>query len=277
MYYSLGKRSGAGYQITNATAVPCWNCFSYGFDIGVHVGNGAIGVNFTAGGSDNDYTLGDPTSIGILVDESASGAQFVGFGVDSAGRGVVADNSTNTNATPNAFTGGHYATTIIPGNYPGPSFELDSAWDNQISNVAVGGNILISDLVNEVQYGGINGPTAEPVFQSSIGQGKTQQDGSSIFEGGSPTVGSPAYNIVTAGTVNTTGRVNASGAISTSMFLRQAATTVSGLSTLDPLPMIGDRAIVTDAPACTFGSALTTGGGSLKCPIFYNGSNWVAG
>lgn len=38
----------------------------------------------------------------------------------------------------------------------------------------------------------------------------------------------------------------------------------------------GARAIVTDATSPTFLGALT-GGGAVKCPVFYNGSAWVAG
>jgi len=56
---------------------------------------------------------------------------------------------------------------------------------------------------------------------------------------------------------------------------RTTPTTVSGLSTADASPAVGDRAVVTDATACTFNSAVT-GGGSTKCPVVYTGS-WVAG
>jgi hypothetical protein len=59
-------------------------------------------------------------------------------------------------------------------------------------------------------------------------------------------------------------------------YLRATATTVSGLATADPSPVNGDKAYVTDATACTFGSAVT-GSGSNHCPVFYNGSAWVAG
>ena len=38
----------------------------------------------------------------------------------------------------------------------------------------------------------------------------------------------------------------------------------------------GTRAYVTDATAPTFLGALT-GGGAVTCPVFYNGSAWVAG
>lgn len=59
-------------------------------------------------------------------------------------------------------------------------------------------------------------------------------------------------------------------------FVRLAPTTVSGLSTADPSPSDGDRAMVTDATACTFGSTIA-GSGSTKCPVYYDGAAWRAG
>lgn len=68
----------------------------------------------------------------------------------------------------------------------------------------------------------------------------------------------------------------ASSAVWASGYIPLNTTTVSGLSTLDPTPTAGDRATVSDATACTFGSAVT-GGGSTLCPVVYNGSSWLAG
>jgi hypothetical protein len=51
-----------------------------------------------------------------------------------------------------------------------------------------------------------------------------------------------------------------------------AGFTVAGL----PAGVIGMKAFVTDATAPTFLGTLT-GGGAVKCPVFYNGSAWVAG
>ncbi len=66
------------------------------------------------------------------------------------------------------------------------------------------------------------------------------------------------------------------GYVKASTFLNIMPTTVSGLSTADPSPAAGDRAFVTDATACTFGSTLT-GSSSTKCPVYYDGSAWRAG
>lgn len=56
------------------------------------------------------------------------------------------------------------------------------------------------------------------------------------------------------------------------------ATVSTGGYTVATLPAgtVGQRAYVTDATAPTFLGALT-GGGAVVCPVFYNGSAWVAG
>lgn len=59
-------------------------------------------------------------------------------------------------------------------------------------------------------------------------------------------------------------------------YLRTAPTTIAHLSTIDPLPILGDRALVTDAKSCAFG-VVVTGTGSTTCPVYYNGTSWVAG
>jgi hypothetical protein len=48
------------------------------------------------------------------------------------------------------------------------------------------------------------------------------------------------------------------------------------VATLPSAGELGRRAFVTDATAPTFLGTLT-GGGSVKCPVFDNGSAWVAG
>ena len=61
-------------------------------------------------------------------------------------------------------------------------------------------------------------------------------------------------------------------------FERVVPTTVSGLAMVDASPVDGDRAYVTNAATCTFGSAVT-GGGSTHCPVHFDGSSssWKAG
>jgi hypothetical protein len=63
-----------------------------------------------------------------------------------------------------------------------------------------------------------------------------------------------------------------SGAITVNVPLRKASYTVAGL----PAGTANDTAIVTDALAPTFGSAVV-GGGAVRIPVFYNGASWIVG
>lgn len=59
-------------------------------------------------------------------------------------------------------------------------------------------------------------------------------------------------------------------------YLRTVPTQGSKLSIVDPVPKLGDRALVIDAKRCAFGVAVADGG-SLTCPVYYDGASWVAG
>src|SRR5262245_34617470 len=48
-------------------------------------------------------------------------------------------------------------------------------------------------------------------------------------------------------------------------------------SALPAIPILGERAFITDATVSTFGSNVTIGGGTNKVPVFYNGVNWIVG
>lgn len=67
-----------------------------------------------------------------------------------------------------------------------------------------------------------------------------------------------------------TGTVTAPTIVSTTI-IRLKGYTVATL----PVGVEGDRAYVTDATAPTYLGALT-GGGTVKCPVFYNGTAWVS-
>ncbi len=57
----------------------------------------------------------------------------------------------------------------------------------------------------------------------------------------------------------------------TASIVKTAGYTVSTL----PAGVIGSRGYVTDATACTFMGTLT-GGGTVVCPVFFNGTSWLA-
>lgn len=100
--------------------------------------------------------------------------------------------------------------------------------------------------------------------------------GEAIQDCNNPTIGTPAAGMLCVTTDETTsGSLAALAPIKVS-FERQAAVTLSALGTADPSPQAGDRAFITDATACTFGSTVT-GSGATKCPVYYDGAAWKAG
>jgi hypothetical protein len=65
-----------------------------------------------------------------------------------------------------------------------------------------------------------------------------------------------------------------SGKVTTAVGL---VTTAMTFAALDASPTTGERAYITDDnSACTF-LTIATGGGTTKCPLVYDGTNWVAG
>ena len=81
-------------------------------------------------------------------------------------------------------------------------------------------------------------------------------------------IGGTVDNVVIGATTPVAGKftsLTATGTLSTSGY------TVATL----PAGTVGMRAYVTDATAPTYLSALT-GGGAVKCPVFYNGTAWVS-
>jgi hypothetical protein len=79
------------------------------------------------------------------------------------------------------------------------------------------------------------------------------------------------------GTTGTNSNINLRLAASGSGSIIANSPIITNGYTVGTLPsgQIGARAHVTDATACTFMSGIT-GGGSIVCPVFFNGSAWVA-
>jgi len=89
----------------------------------------------------------------------------------------------------------------------------------------------------------------------------------------------PSYQFVDPATGATTPNAHRFlwGLFSSIYAMQQAVRLTSfTVATLPTAPAIGTRAFVTDATAPSFLGALT-GGGTVHCPVFYNGTAWVAG
>ena len=64
-------RSGAAYTFTNSQGPSCTDCFDYGHATGFHLGTGAQWVNLTDPQEDGNLGVGDPTTVGFLLDSNA--------------------------------------------------------------------------------------------------------------------------------------------------------------------------------------------------------------
>lgn len=58
-------------------------------------------------------------------------------------------------------------------------------------------------------------------------------------------------------------------------YLRPGTSTVTGLTTADPTPQVGDMISVTDAVTCVVNTT-PTGSGAITCPLVYTGAAWKA-
>jgi len=76
-------------------------------------------------------------------------------------------------------------------------------------------------------------------------------------------------NVVATGSLSTSANIIANGVLKTGGY---TVTTLNAIAA----PAIGMRAYVTDATSCALNGALA-GGGSVKCPVWYNGTAWVGG
>jgi hypothetical protein len=70
-------------------------------------------------------------------------------------------------------------------------------------------------------------------------------------------------------------KVGVAGDVTASGYVKLGTTTVGSLPSAATVGA-GTHSFVTDATACTFGSAVT-GGGSTACPVYSDGTNWNAG
>lgn len=71
VYIDTNQRTGTGFTITDAEGTKCIDCFAYGYHVGYHVGTNAGFTNLVNADVDNNGTMADPTSIGMLIDGTA--------------------------------------------------------------------------------------------------------------------------------------------------------------------------------------------------------------
>lgn len=208
------------------------------------------------------------------------------FGVDAVDAGLGAYVSVLAGVSSN------YIGILSGGGVKGPMFGHNGGGFSMLSGAAFGWGNHATNLSNSLdtalsraaaatlQLGAAN--AAAPVAQTLQAQGSrsgtdTNTGGASLtFRAGAGTgTGTPStttfqsYVAVASGTGAQTA--------TDSLYINKGVYASKGytVATLPASPLTGARAHVTDATAPTYLGTLT-GGGSVTCPVFYNGTAWVS-
>ena len=200
--------------------------------------------------------LGPNTTNGTFYSLGTDGSAYIGNALVVTG-GITATSGSNTFGTStfsNAFTTTGAVTLtgatntisitnttaqiIIGGLTASGAMTFGRSTGNQTINIHTGATASGSTKTINIGTGGVSGSTTTITVGSTFGT-TTTVNGSTVFTG---TFQSQGYTVATLPTAGTAGR----------------------------------RAHVTDALAPTFLGVLT-GGGAVRCPVFDNGTAWVAG
>lgn len=208
-------------------------------------------VNVGSGGANGINVTNSSSGMGIEITNSSSGRGIYVNGTNtSLGTGIFVRN------TANFSTGIHSLSTA------GTAISIG------VSNAGDGLKINASDTSNAFTIISSSSSPAMGVTLTGSGKGL-------LINGQLGSTGANAIevqdNTFTRFTVTKEGAVNASGQGSFANIRTTTGYTVAGL----PAGTIGMRAYVTDATAPTYLGTLT-GGGTVVCPVFYNGSAWVS-
>lgn len=217
--------------------------------------SGAMNVEYLAG-----YTGSSRTLAGRFINAAAgTGTTYVaGLTANAAVQLAASATTTGTNI-------GSFA-QAVGGNVNIGSVASSIFTKNSATAVGVAGFALNSGT-SPINVGGFFGlMNTEPTYASAALMADNGGTTSDIFVARDN--GTATFTIADGGNVTSTGKIIMSGASST---IRLKSYTVSTL----PTGTEGDTAYVTDAVLPTFLGVLT-GGGSVKTPVFYNGSAWVS-
>ena len=220
---------------------------------------GAILNNATGSAAAPTYTItpviGSSSTSGYLTVQggTAASTMLTLQSTDVAGTGFYVNNTS---------TNGHGYLLDSNGTTPSGQAGEFSIYDSATSSAPFaffGGTSATAGATFQLYAAGVMGFTADASFITKTLDTGISRDSAGIIDVGKGTAGKKTGAIKAAGVVLT-------GTLTTGGY------TVSAL----PAGTIGMRAYVTDqVTTCAVAGAALTGGGSVKCPVFYNGSAWV--
>ncbi|MDB5032250.1 hypothetical protein, partial [Mucilaginibacter sp.] len=277
-------------QVTNLVTDLAAKQASIPFGAGVQP---ALAVNIGSAGAPILFNgvAGTPSSIGLANATGTASALSIGGTASNITAYTINQNLGTANsprfASGSGITGSNPGalTWDITNNNNSSSFFI---WQNGASGAGVTNwaNNSVLEGSNSVVFGAIGGQ----FYWQHNRVGIASLDGSGNF-GTSGNISAPtgtfSGNLTAAGIQGTTG--NFSGNISSSALIGaltlQAAANITAGTTITPgvftvalLPIgqpVGALAYVTDALSPSY-NATVVGGGSVRIPVFYNGTNWTA-
>ena len=86
-------RKGAAFTVTHSETAQLSDIFEYGFDIGIHIGDGTSWTTLVNASVDNYIAVGDPSTVGVLVDGATAGVSWIGGATSSYGTALKVDTS----------------------------------------------------------------------------------------------------------------------------------------------------------------------------------------
>ena len=98
------RRLGTAFRIESSDVAECVNCFSYGYDIGFDLGDGAQSIQLHNCSVDDLLTLRDPLTTGAWIRGSAFRAKWIGGFISSMATAIRV-NSNSVNQADNQFVG----------------------------------------------------------------------------------------------------------------------------------------------------------------------------
>jgi hypothetical protein len=290
-WVTITRPSGSfGRYTTNTGAYPTWE---WGTDGTAQTGSNA-GSNFGLYAfSDTGAYISQPIAI-----TRSTGA--IAFGSDP----TAPTPATGTNSTALATT--QYTQTALTGDVTSPAFVNLSASGSSVFTGAATFNGAVATN-NTLTAASVSTPTLT-VSGNSTHAGTAVFNGAAVFNNtlsatsmsasgeayagtldvtGNTTLGTSGNTVQVEGTLNVTGGASIGGNVTlgtgTDVITVNSYLNVSGPVTIHnytvatlPTGSLGMRASVSDANICGFNSYVA-GGGSLFCPVIYNGSGWVGG
>lgn len=309
--YEGGMRSGVGFELARADGARGDGLFCYGYLTGFKTGGG-VGVAFYGMQAD-DFGYLCPNQHALPIDIDNSSGAGLGYGNVFAGsllaaRGIaIRHNITVSNAgAANVYQGFRIAR-------PGASCEVidgpaifsglsspsatsfifaDAVEQPVVSGCCLPFTSFYSDAANPKWTTGTVSANNNYAVNAPLAAQTVQAASQAVF---TSTCTTSALDEKTFQFVNVAGALavrttdDALTTAATLMVFRRVGNVPKSVDALVPMvwpgytvatlpspPALNMRAFVTDALTPTF-LAVVTGGGVVRCPVFYNGANWICG